>query len=846
MPPKTRSKPKPKPKRVERILEVKPMITLNDHQTPSESSSPTPNPAQESVTSRPSGKSISSERIQESNSIHRRSLSTHPIPTHQPPSLATKINILNMCVNVFWSDVLSTPFESREPIEGSIGFQLSKSEKVSWDAATAVQSMWDTSASFIEHIETNDSSCSDAILKYNLASLFHIFLTSPYEIGLSSIEKFLSSLIKEQEFIKDSKQERLLLKFLIEYELQKLILIGIQKIQTTPLSLFSDLKVKKKTLLDFIQLLDQESTYHPHPHHHNRNHKDVIPEFEPSTIKVFEELYQSVYQSLLPLRNKPQKIAELHPYSKFIDLIIDLVCSRFPEYVRPTKHSVVQHWGESSSTPRQSNSKHNQLQVSGKKSSDLVPVVRISPRGSEKGDQRTSKGRHHQRVSQPEDVESEEDDDSSFCEEVLVPSSNRQGTSVPASYDGPHAGSSQDRHHKNVADEVAGTANFVNFAEEQLAKDPKFFSARHSHPSGISQVSHRQSSKPGTSVPSGTPKKKFNERKSNAKQISFDDTQITIQEDVTETMAGVEDHQGIEVAQNSSVASSVPQSKSLSDTEITVGLGDRQGIEVARKSPVKSSAPQSNSPSKDDQIDVRFTEEITQGAEEVVDETHDPFKDQGKGKGKSKEATASKSLKRGRPPSEANLRPKKQYKEDHKSDDSDDQADESGRRSEKIPWKKGQSRKGMISRSKSQRPRRSSKSENESTSKHFEDESSVEKETIPSPEENKKASSRAPSTKPFKRRCSSSVSSHDSSFSKPIKGKPTKVGSPANQKRRQRWTDEQEELLIREVVKYCERYDCMAHILKRHGSDGSQSKTLANRTNVMLKDKAIQVNKIWL
>ncbi|EGG06132.1 uncharacterized protein MELLADRAFT_77907 [Melampsora larici-populina 98AG31] len=904
MPPKHKQT---RPKRGERnkvANEVKPTITVNENhlddinRTPSETSSPTPNPAQESVTSRPSGKSISLDR-QRSASTTKRGASSKPMSNIQP-SINTKITILNMCVDAFWSNVLSTPFESRELVEGSMGYQLSESEKSSWDAASAVQSMWTTPDSFIAHDETHDSACRDAILKYNLGSLFITFLTSPYEIGHKSIDKFLSCLIKSQDFTQTLKQEEMFSKFLIEYEVQKLILIGINKIEENTPSLFSDFKVEKKTLVNLIQLLDRN-------HHQNYHHQEIIPEFEKSTNEKFEEIYQSVHQSLYPFRNKPKKIAEMHTYTKFIELVIDMVCCRFPEYVRPTNPPVVHDWGESSRTPRPSNARKSQVQGSGKKTSHLVPGVRSSPRRSGPSDRVTSKEGPSGLVVQPaNDEESAEDDDSSFCEDHLVPSSNRQDTSVPASYDGPSAGTAQARHHENVAGEVEATANFVNFAEGQVEKNPTFFSGRHSHSSSIPQKPDRQPSKQGTSNPSTSPKKVFNERKSNAKQIDFDETQTTIQEEVMETTAGNEDQQESEVSPKSWVESSArqptslsnaettaglenesevsskpsvepsapqskaPQAKSLSITETTARSENRQGIEASPKSSVESSAPQPNSSSKDNPADDTSAENITH-VDEDVEQPKNTSKD--KGKGKDKEVKTSKSSKRSQPTTESGSRPKKQLKKDHnKSDDSDENLEKRSKQVKK-PWKRGS--KATRSRSKSHRVTTSSnKSPKEITSKHFEEDSSAEEDVSPSKlikkstsgdpstqpskrrrssseekvspsKQIKKSTSRDPSTKPIKRRRSPSDSSDLDSFSKATKAKGAKVTSPPNQKRRKRWTEEQEELLIEEVVKYCERYDCMAHILKRHGTNGSKSQLLADRTNVMLKDKAIQISTKW-
>ncbi|KAG0139362.1 hypothetical protein CROQUDRAFT_726594 [Cronartium quercuum f. sp. fusiforme G11] len=79
----------------------------------------------------------------------------------------------------------------------------------------------------------------------------------------------------------------------------------------------------------------------------------------------------------------------------------------------------------------------------------------------------------------------------------------------------------------------------------------------------------------------------------------------------------------------------------------------------------------------------------------------------------------------------------------------------------------------------------------------------------------------------------------------PSKGASSKVPTEKKTQRRQFWTDEQEELLINEVVRFHDKYNCMAYILRRHGPGGYKSQVLANRTNVMLKDKAVQISTKW-
>ncbi|EFP87006.1 hypothetical protein PGT21_032302 [Puccinia graminis f. sp. tritici] len=59
------------------------------------------------------------------------------------------------------------------------------------------------------------------------------------------------------------------------------------------------------------------------------------------------------------------------------------------------------------------------------------------------------------------------------------------------------------------------------------------------------------------------------------------------------------------------------------------------------------------------------------------------------------------------------------------------------------------------------------------------------------------------------------------------------------------WTKEEEELLLAEVEMNWERYDCMAHIMKRHGPRGSVSRAFADRTGVSLKDKAVNISSRW-
>ncbi|OAV93435.1 hypothetical protein PTTG_27346 [Puccinia triticina 1-1 BBBD Race 1] len=59
------------------------------------------------------------------------------------------------------------------------------------------------------------------------------------------------------------------------------------------------------------------------------------------------------------------------------------------------------------------------------------------------------------------------------------------------------------------------------------------------------------------------------------------------------------------------------------------------------------------------------------------------------------------------------------------------------------------------------------------------------------------------------------------------------------------WTKEEEELLMAEVELNWERYDCMAHIMKRHGPRGSVSRAFGDRTGVSLKDKAVNISSKW-
>lgn len=86
------------------------------------------------------------------------------------------------------------------------------------------------------------------------------------------------------------------------------------------------------------------------------------------------------------------------------------------------------------------------------------------------------------------------------------------------------------------------------------------------------------------------------------------------------------------------------------------------------------------------------------------------------------------------------------------------------------------------------------------------------------------------------------VESHASSSK--ASAKAAKVKEKPKQRRRA-WDEDTEKLFIREVLEHHDRYDCMAYILKRHGTDGSISQKLVDRTNVMLKDKAIQV-RLWI
>lgn len=57
------------------------------------------------------------------------------------------------------------------------------------------------------------------------------------------------------------------------------------------------------------------------------------------------------------------------------------------------------------------------------------------------------------------------------------------------------------------------------------------------------------------------------------------------------------------------------------------------------------------------------------------------------------------------------------------------------------------------------------------------------------------------------------------------------------------WTTKEEKLLIREVERFYAMKNCMAHIISRHGPNGTVSKKLALRTSVNLKDKAVNVSE---
>lgn len=59
------------------------------------------------------------------------------------------------------------------------------------------------------------------------------------------------------------------------------------------------------------------------------------------------------------------------------------------------------------------------------------------------------------------------------------------------------------------------------------------------------------------------------------------------------------------------------------------------------------------------------------------------------------------------------------------------------------------------------------------------------------------------------------------------------------------WTKEEEELLLSEVEMNYQRYDCMSQIMKRHGPNGTVSKTFSDRTGVSLKDKAVNISSRW-
>lgn len=58
------------------------------------------------------------------------------------------------------------------------------------------------------------------------------------------------------------------------------------------------------------------------------------------------------------------------------------------------------------------------------------------------------------------------------------------------------------------------------------------------------------------------------------------------------------------------------------------------------------------------------------------------------------------------------------------------------------------------------------------------------------------------------------------------------------------WTPPQEALLIQEVEMFFERHDCMAHIVSRHGQNGTISNEFGSRSSVQLKDKAVNVSSV--
>ncbi|MBW0465658.1 hypothetical protein O181_005373 [Austropuccinia psidii MF-1] len=85
----------------------------------------------------------------------------------------------------------------------------------------------------------------------------------------------------------------------------------------------------------------------------------------------------------------------------------------------------------------------------------------------------------------------------------------------------------------------------------------------------------------------------------------------------------------------------------------------------------------------------------------------------------------------------------------------------------------------------------------------------------------------------------------DDSFSSSSRMDKSSKNRKSSRKKRTAWTWEETELLIEEVEKFYEEPNCMAIILRRHGRNGTVSETFANRTSVMLKDKAVHLSTTW-
>ncbi|PLW22831.1 hypothetical protein PCASD_14577 [Puccinia coronata f. sp. avenae] len=106
---------------------------------------------------------------------------------------------------------------------------------------------------------------------------------------------------------------------------------------------------------------------------------------------------------------------------------------------------------------------------------------------------------------------------------------------------------------------------------------------------------------------------------------------------------------------------------------------------------------------------------------------------------------------------------------------------------------------------------------------------------------------------PHKRKRGASPSDDESSsgsmitipLSQPRSRQQSVSHSQTGPRKRTFWSLDEEKLLVKEVVKWHHNPNCMAQIIKRHGPNGSHSKTFAHRTGVDLKDKAVNLTSRW-